>query len=585
METQALRHFIMDALKRFATQQGLDPAVVAPHPTFGIEPPKDLNHGDLTTNVCLIYAKTFKGSPKTVGEFLKNQLESFEAVEQVDLAGPGFINIWFKKTYWYQVLKALLQAKDYGASALGQGKTVNLEYVSANPTGPLHAGHGRVAIIADVLANVLEKVGYRVIREYYINDAGNQANILARSTYLRYQEALGIVIPDIPEGYYPGAYLKDVADALVARDGERWLDKPEAVWLDPIRRFAVDFLMTEIRIDLARVGISQEVFSSEHALHLSGALDEAVFQLEQQGLVYEGILERPQGHQEDDWEPVPLPLFRSTLFGDDRDRPLKKSDGTWTYFAGDIAYHLDKVRRGATQLINVWGADHGSHVKRMAAAVKALTQDQTNLHVILCQTVNFFDQGKPIKMSKRAGTFVTLRDIEEQLGKDVLRFMMLTRKPDTHFDFDFAKAVEQSKDNPVFYVQYAHARGRSVLRMAKEQFPHWDISLPSLAEHSLETLTDPAELALIKRLADWTRQVEGAALAHEPHRLVNYLYDVAASFHALWSKGKQEALLRFLIPENEMVSKARLALVSAMLVVIQSGLHLFGVQPVEEMRA
>ncbi len=582
---QALHSLIIASLQGFASEKGL-PAEALGALSFWIEPPKDLRHGDLTTNAPLACAKALGCTPRELGAFLVDCLSKAPEVEGAELAGPGFVNARFSTSYWHGVLRNLLKEGDaYGETSLGKGEVFNVEYVSANPTGPLHAGHGRVAVIADILANLLEKVGYRVVREYYINDTGNQAKILAHSTYLRYQEALGRSIPEIPEGYYPGEYLKDVAAALVQRDGDRWLDKPEAAWLDPVRNFAVDYLMTEIKEDLKKIGISQEVFSSEHALHTSGALEDACALLEKKGLVYEGTLEAPQGKLEEDWEPTSLLLFRSTLFGDDRDRPLKKSDGTWTYFAGDIAYHLDKIKRGAQHLVNVWGADHGSHVKRMTSAVEALTEGQTKLQVMLCQTVNFFDQGLPVKMSKRAGTFVTLRDIESKIGKDVLRFMMVTRRPETHFDFDFAKAVEQSKDNPVFYVQYAHARACSVLRMAQELFPQMALDPAALAQASLAGLEDESELNLIKRLADWPRQLEAAALAQEPHRLAAYLYELAQGFHTLWSKGKQETILRFLISEDEALSRARMALVSGILLVIRSGLRLFGVKPVEEMRA
>lgn len=550
-----------------------------------VEPPRDAAWGDISTNAPLVLAKAMRQSPQHVAALLIPKLKIYPHVTDVTLAGVGFINVRLQDAYWQNSLRAILQKEiAFGESSLGHGIPINVEYVSANPTGPLHAGHGRVAVVADALANLLQKAGYHVTREFYINDTGRQADILAQSTYLRYREALGETVGPIPEGYYPGEYLKSVAEAIIAQEGDRFLHDPKNQWMPFFRTFAIAFLMKEIRQDLKKIGITHDIFTSETTLHDTGKVDEAVQLLADKGYVYEGLLTPPKGKQEETWEAVPLMLFHSTHFGDDSDRPLKKSDGSWTYFAGDAAYHLDKFRRGFRKMINVWGADHGSHVKRLTAAVQALTEKQGDLHVILCQIVNFFDQGQPIKMSKRAGTFVTLRDVIDHVGKDVFRFMILTRKPETHFDFDFAQALEHSKDNPVFYVQYAHARAHSVLRMAAETFPQLDLSPASLQKAPLDLLTDEAELAVLKMMADWPRQVEQAALAYDPCRLAPFLHELAKAFHSLWSKGNQQTLLRFLVPSDSSLSLARLALVQSLAFVIASGLHIFGVKPVEEMR-
>lgn len=546
------------------------------------EPPRDESHGDISTNAAMVLAKPAGKNPRELAEKLVAKLQNIDVIAEVSVAGPGFVNIRMVDEFWDQQLLSILEVgAEYGKSNVGLGEKINLEYVSANPTGPIHAGHGRVAVVADVLANLLEKVGYAVTREYYINDAGGQAKKLAHSSYLRYREALGEDIGEIPEGYYPGPYLKDVGQAIADRDGDKWLSLDEEDWLDPFREFAVNAMMSAIREDLKLMGITHEVFTSEMDLQRSGAVDRAVADLEEQGLLYTGVLEPPKGKVIEDWEPRPQLLFKATEFGDDVDRPLKKSDGTWTYFTGDIAYHYDKFQRGFKQMINVWGADHGGYVKRIVSAVNAITRGDGRLDVILSQMVNFFDNGVAVKMSKRAGTFVTVREVIEKVGKDVFRFMMVSRKSDAHLDFDFKKAMEQTKDNPVFYVNYAHARSHSVMRMVKQEFP--DIDPAHLSDAPLKRLRDEDEIRLLKLLAGWPRQVEIAAQAHEPHRLCYYLYEVAGQFHMLWNKGKDEAILRFILPDDRELTRARLAMIKGVQAVIASGLTIFGVEPVEEM--
>jgi arginyl-tRNA synthetase len=485
---------------------------------------------------------------------------------------------------WHAQLRVVLRAgTNFGDSTMGAGERVNVEYVSANPTGPMHVGHGRGAVVGDALASMLAKAGFAVHREYYINDAGAQVDILAHSLYLRYREALGDEIGAIPDGLYPGDYLVETGHALAQRDGRKWLGRPEREWLVPVRDFAVEAMMALISDDLALLGVRHNTFASERSLVDAGAIDECLAALEERGLIYTGVLEPPKGKTPDDWEPRPQTLFRATQFGDDVDRPLKKSDGAWTYFAADIAYHRDKFRRGFADLIDVWGADHGGYVKRMQAAVRAVTDGAAALDVKICQLVNLFDRGAAVRMSKRAGTFVMLREVVDEVGKDVFRFMMLTRRNDQALDFDFAKVTEQSKDNPVFYVQYAHARAASVMRHAAEAFPQDDLSDIALAGGALDRLTDLAELALIRQLAQWPRLVEGAAEAHEPHRIAFYLQEVAAQFHMLWNKGRDEATLRFILASDPALTRARLALVRGVALVIASGLAVIGVEPVEEM--
>jgi len=570
---------IEEAAREGAWPQGLDTSRVA------VEPPRDAAHGDLSTNAALVLTKEAGVKPRDFAEKLRPRLAMLEGVVSAEVAGPGFINLKLADGFWHARLgEILIAGPAYGDSKLGQRRKVNVEYVSANPTGPMHVGHGRGAVIGDALASLLEKVGFEVAREYYVNDAGAQVDTLARSAYLRYREALGEKIIDIPEGLYPGEYLKEIGAALAKRDGKKWLGKAEVDWLAVFRDFAAGEMLTLIRSDLAVLGVTHETFASERKIVASGAIEKALAELEKQGLIYVGTLEPPKGKLPEDWEARPQTLFRSTQFGDDVDRPIKKADGGWTYFAADIAYHWDKYRRGFAEMIDVWGADHGGYVKRMQAAVKALTQGKGALDVKLCQLVNLYDKGQPVKMSKRAGTFVTLREAVEQVGKDVFRFVMLTRRNDQPLDFDFAKVVEQSKDNPVFYVQYAHARARSVLRLALESMPGADLSPAALAKGKLELLTEDEEIALIRQMANWPRLVEAAAETHEPHRIAFYLQELAAAFHALWHKGKDDASLRFLLEGKPELTRARLALVQGMAFVIASGLKVFGVTPAEEMR-
>ena len=553
---------------------GLDTARVA------VEPPREASHGDIATNAAMVLAKPAGMAPRALAGKLAERLGKLAGVTGVEIAGPGFINLKLADSFWQDRIADVLAAgRDYGASTIGAGRRVNVEYVSANPTGPLHIAHARGAVVGDALASLLAKAGYAVTREYYINDAGAQVDILARSAYLRYCEALGESIGQIPEGLYPGEYLKDVGAALAARDGRKWLGRPETEWLAPVRRFAIDTITVGIREDLRALGIEQDVFTSERALVDSGGVGRALKTLDDRGLLYVGVLEPPKGKAPEDWEPRPQTLFRATQFGDDVDRPLKKSDGSWTYFAADIAYHFDKFRRGTPLMIDIWGADHAGYVRRLQAAVTAVTGGKGTLDVKICQLVRLLREGQPVKMSKRAGTFVTLREVVEEVGKDVLRFIMLTRKNDAPLDFDLAKVLEQSRDNPVFYVQYAHARARSVLRNAAAELSGIDQAVPDLRR-----LTDSGEIVLIKLMAGWPRIVESAAEAHEPHRIAFYLYDVAAAFHALWNRGKEESALRFLLADDPALTAARLAMVRAMALTIASGLGIFGVEPVEEMR-
>jgi arginyl-tRNA synthetase len=553
---------------------------------LAVEPPRDPSHGDVATNTAMVLAKRVGLKPRELAEDLCARLAGHEAVTSAEVAGPGFINLRIADGYWRERLRDVLrEGVDYGASSMGQGKRVNVEYVSANPTGPLHAAHARGAVIGDALAMLLAKAGFDVCREYYINDAGAQVDTLARSSHLRYREALGEAIGEIPDGHYPGEYLKDVGEALAARDGDIWLGKDEAEWLAPVRAFAIDAMVEGIKQDLQRLGVEMHVYSSERALVESGGVDAVMRGLDEKGLLYTGVLEPPKGKTPDDWEPRPQRLFKATQFGDDVDRPIQKSDGSWTYFASDVAYHLDKFRRGFADMIDVWGADHGGYVKRMQSAVRAVTGDQGALDVKICQIVHMMQDGKPVRMSKRAGTFVTLADVIDSVGKDVIRFIMLTRRNDQPLEFDLAKVTEQSRDNPVFYVQYAHARCHSVLRHAAELFAGKDLSDAGLAGADLDCLTDSSELGLIKQLAGWPRMVESAAEAHEPHRVAFFLSEVAAGFHGLWNKGKDDAALRFIVEDDETVTLARLALVRGVATVIASGLGVMGVEPLEELRS
>ena len=548
------------------------------------EPPRDPSHGDAATNAAMVLSAQAKMKPREFAAILAEELKKLPIVDQVDIAGPGFVNLRLSGSFWMSCLKEILEKGDsFGCSDMGKGQKKNVEFVSANPTGPMHIGHSRGAVFGDALASLLEKAGYEVTREYYINDAGAQVDVLAHSVYLRYQEALGKEIGAIPEGLYPGEYLIPVGRQLAQQDGEKWLDKPQEEWLPYFRRFAIDKMMDMIRDDLSALGIEFDVFSSERSLVESGKVEEVIEFLRAKGLIYEGVLEPPKGKLPDDWEPRPQILFKATQFGDDVDRALKKSNGFQTYFASDMAYHLDKYHRGFCDMIDVWGADHAGYVKRMMAAVNALTDGKAKLDVKLCQMVNLMCNGEPMKMSKRAGRFVTLRDMVDAVGKDVMRFIMLTRKNDAHLDFDVEKVKEQSKDNPVFYVNYAFARACSVRRRAEEMFPESDLSLNALANADFSLLTDESEITLIRRLTDFPRQIEIAASAHEPHRIAYYLNDIASAFHGLWNKGRDNTELRLLEQEKPEISLARLALIEAVAIVIRSGLGIFGVVPAEEM--
>ncbi len=566
------------------TADGTLPADLALN-RISVEPPRDPSHGDISTNVAMVLAKPAGRKPRDLAGMIAGRLSESDGVDSVDIAGPGFINLRLDAGLWQRQIAEILQAGvSYGDTDIGAGQPINVEYVSANPTGPMHVGHARGAVIGDVLAALLAKAGFDVTREYYINDAGVQVDVLARSAHLRYREALGENIGEIPDGLYPGDYLVHVGHALAETQGDALLSAPEEEWLPVVRDVAISEMMELIREDLAALGIEHQVFRSERSLHDEDAISAVVSELEDRDLVYWGTLEPPKGQKPDDWEEREQYLFRSTGFGDDIDRPLKKSDGSWTYFAADVAYHLDKFRRGFGEMVDVWGADHKGYIRRMQAAVEATTDGKGVLDVRICNLVNLFENGEPVRMSKRAGTFVTLREVVDQVGKDVVRFMMLTRGNEAPLDFDLKQALEQSRDNPVFYVQYAHARACSVLRNAGDQMPGLSVDDSSLAKADMSSLTDEAELTLMKLLAGWPRLVETAALAREPHRIAYYLNDIAAAFHGLWNKGNEDTSLRFLIPENENVTLARLGMVRAMAVVIASGLAVMGVKPVEEMR-
>jgi arginyl-tRNA synthetase len=551
-----------------------------------VEPPRDASHGDLSTNAALVLAKAARTKPRDVAELLAGKLALDPRVAGTEIAGPGFVNLRLKPGVWRDLARAILALGErYGDGAMGGGRAVNVEYVSANPTGPMHVGHCRGAVVGDALAALLEKTGHTVTREYYINDAGAQVDQLARSVHRRYREALGEDVGPLPEGLYPGEYLKPVGQALADEFAKKYLGGAEAEWLSVFRERAVAAMMVLIREDLKALGVEHKVFTSEKRdLVEHGRVEEAVERLKLRDLVYTGVLEPPKGMKPDDWEPRPQLLFRATQFGDDVDRPLAKSDGSWTYFAADMAYHLDKYRRGFVRLIDVWGADHGGYVKRVDAAVKALSEGKATFEVKLCQMVNLLDKGEPVKMSKRAGTFVTLRDVVDEVGQDVVRFVMLTRKSDQHLDFDFAKVREQSKENPVFYVQYAHARHRSAFRQAALAFEGADFSDAALAKADLERLADAEEIALLRLLSGYPRVLESAAEAGEPHRVAFWLYELASAFHQLWARGNAEPQLRFVLQDDRDTTSARLALVRSVGITIASGLRLLGVAPAEELR-
>jgi arginyl-tRNA synthetase len=540
-----------------------------------VEPPRDPAHGDLSTNAAMVLAKPAGTNPRALAELLSSELAKFHDVIAVEIAGPGFLNLRLDRSVWLKELSDIAaQADDYGRSQLGAGKTVNVEYVSANPTGPMHMGHCRGAVVGDALSNVLAFAGHSVIREYYVNDAGGQVDTLARSVHLRYREALGENIGDIPEGFYPGDYLVPIGQELAAEFGDTFAGKPESEWLIRFRERAVAAMMDLIRADLALLGIHHDVFASEAIVQANKLPEAAEAFLRERGLIYDGVLEAPKGETPEDWEPVELPLFRSTQFGDDQDRPIRKSNGSWTYFGADMAYHFQKAQK-ADALVNIWGADHAGTVKRIRAAVSALTGGKVELDVKLVQMVRLLRNGEPIKMSKRAGNFVSLADVVREVGKDVVRFTMLTRKSDAQMDFDFAKVVEASKDNPVFYVQYAHARIQSTLRKgAEEGFAPSPDNIAKLGDE---------ELALIREAANFPRIIEAAAKSDEPHRIAFYLGELAAAFHSFWNLGNDNVNKRFILAQDTELTSARLFLAANIGQIIRNGLRLMGVEAADKM--
>ena len=553
-----------------------------PTQSITVEPPRDASHGDMATNAAMVLAKPAGTNPRELAGQIAALLEADERIGEVTVAGPGFINLRLGAPVWLGIVgAALAEGAGFGRSGMGAGQKVNVEYVSANPTGPLHVGHTRGAVFGDALARLLDFAGYQVTKEYYINDGGAQVDVLARSAYERYREACGLN-PEIAEGLYPGDYLIPVGEALKAEFGDTILEQPEDVWLAKVRDFASDMMMDMIRADLKALGVEMDVFFSEKSLYGTGRIEETLAVLEARGLIYEGVLEPPKGKLPEDWEPRPQTLFKATEFGDDTDRPIKKADGSWTYFAPDIAYHRDKVDRGFDLLIDVWGADHGGYVKRMKAAVAALSENRVPLDIKLCQLVKLFKGGEPYKMSKRAGTFVTLRDVVDEVGPDVTRFVMLTRKNDAPLDFDFVKVLEQSRDNPVWYVQYAHARINSLMTRAGEAGIAADDSI--LRGADLSELGHEAEIGLIRKVAEFPRLVEIAAQHHEPHRIAFYLYDLASEFHSWWNRGQDEPDLRVIRDGAPGLTLARLALARAVQVVISAGLGILGVTPMNEMK-
>ncbi len=543
-----------------------------------VEPPRDPLHGDMATNAAMVLAKAAAMKPRDIAGLLAAKLSVDARIAAVDVAGPGFLNLRLKPAVWVGIIPGVLaKGGDFGRSDIGAGRRVNVEFVSANPTGPLHVGHTRGAVFGDALASLLDFAGFDVTREYYINDGGAQVDVLARSVYLRYLEANGQQVSFL-DGTYPGDYLVPLGQALKEKYADRLVDAPESDWLAELRAFSTDAMMDLIRADLAALGVKMDVFFSEKSLYGTGKIEAALKALDGKGLIYEGYLEPPKGKKPKDWKPRKQTLFRSTLHGDDVDRPVRKSDGSWTYFTPDIAYHHDKVERGFDELIDILGADHGGYVKRMKAAVSALSDGRVPLDIKLTQLVRLFKDGRPFKMSKRAGTFVTLRDVVDRVGADVTRFVMLTRKNDAPLDFDFARVLEQSRDNPVFYVQYAYARICSVLGKAKAA------GIPVDGAADLSEITHPSELALVKKLGEWPRLLELAAKHHEPHRIAFYLYELASELHALWNKGNEVTTLRFLQESNPQRSGGKIALISAVSVVLSAGLGILGVTPMKEMR-
>lgn len=552
---------------------------------YTVEAPRDASHGDVSVNAALVLSKIARKNPRELGEALVAAIMKHEDVAQADVAGPGFVNLRLSSTVWYRAVAAVVDLGDeFGRGSLHNDHPVNVEFVSANPTGPMHVGHCRGAVFGDSLSNLLEFAGYDVTREYYTNDAGSQIDTLARSAHLRYREALGEDIGGIPEGLYPGDYLIPVGKALAEEFGDQYAKADESAWLHLYKRRSVAAMMDLIRSDLGKLGIQHDVFFSEYSLHESGRIQEMIDVLQEQGHVYRGILQPPKGKEPEGWEPREQLLFRATDFGDDVDRPLQKSNGDFTYFAADIAYHFDKMQRGFNDMIDVFGADHGGYINRIKAAVQALSEGKAELDIKSAQMVRLFKNGEPYKMSKRAGTFVTLADLVEEVGKDVVRFIMLTRKNDAQLDFDLVKVLEQSKDNPVFYVQYAHARICSVLRKMADAFPDSSFDGDDLEGVSLELLSHEDELALMKKLAEWPRLVDAAAKSHEPHRVAFYLYDLAQSLHSLWNRGNDDPGLRFLIEGDLERTQARAVMITAVRQVIANGLKILGVTPVEEMR-
>ena len=551
-----------------------------------VEPPRDASHGDIASNAAMILAKAAKMAPRDLAAHFVKELESDPDIAKVEIAGPGFINLTLMDSFWPNYLKSVLAAEDdFGRSDMGKGEPVNVEYVSANPTGPMHVGHCRGAVFGDALANLLDHSGYKVTREYYVNDAGAQVDVLARSAYLRYREALGEVI-EIPEGLYPGDYLCAVGEALKEEYGQRLHNMEEAEWLPIVRAKSIETMLDMIRDDLSALNIEHDVFFSERSL-IEGETNEVadtIKDLRGKGLIYEGRLPPPKGKLPDDWEDREQTLFRATEFGDDVDRALIKSDGSYTYFASDMAYHRSKIRRGFNTLIDVFGADHAGYIKRMQSAVSALSGSEAELDVKVCQLVRLLRDGEPVKMSKRSGSFVTLREVVDEVGAGPARFMMIFRKNDAALDFDFAKVLEQSKDNPVFYVQYAHARAQSVIRNAIEAFPSLETGGKNLRETRLDLLNYEAELAVIKRISHYPRVIEGSAQMHEPHRVAFYLHELASEFHGLWNRGKELPQLRFIVTDDIELTQARVGLIVAVAQTIRSGLGILGVKPIYEMR-